>query len=45
MRALLLTIHENVDEEDLHGVKGVAETEECAHSDQAKRSHSRTELE
>ena len=42
---LQLTIHENVDEQDLHGIKRVAQSEERAQRDQRQRSNSRSELE
>ena len=42
---LLSTIHEDIYEENLHGVKGVAEPEERAHGNQAEGGHRSTELE
>ena len=41
----LLTIHENVNEEDLHCVQGIAQAKECAESNQSQGCNSRAELE
>ncbi len=40
-----LTVHEDVDEEDLHGVQGVAQAEEGGEGDQRQRRTRRAELE
>ena len=39
------TVHEDVDEQDLHGVQRIAQAEECTEGDQRQCSHSCTELE
>lgn len=40
-----LTVHEDVDEEDLHGIQGVAQAEESGEGDQRQRRARRAELE